>query len=56
MTARTTKQAAEHTPDSYAMVCQKSAEAWALSYSRNGALKWQAEWAANRARKAWEQT
>jgi len=38
----------------YAMLCQKSADAWALAYSRNECTIWQAKWAADRARQAWE--
>ena len=36
----------------YAMECQKSAEEWALAFARDEAFRWQATWAANRARQA----
>lgn len=38
---------------SYAMDCQKSAEYWAAEYAANAKWKYQAQWAADRARLAW---
>ena len=37
----------------YAMLCQRSAEAWAYEYSKNDQYKWHAEWAWKRADEAW---
>ena len=39
----------------FAMSCTISAEYWAAEYAKNDQYKWQANWAASRAKTAWAQ-